>query len=91
MIVELRAIVSGHVQGVFFRATTAEIANQLQLTGTVANLDDGSVEIIAQGSKEALEKLLSELQGPNGRGKISRIAKTFLTPSKTYSGFKILK
>lgn len=57
--------VSGRVQGVFFRVSTLEKAQQLGLVGTVKNLPDDSVEILAQGAEEAVEELLRWAhQGP---------------------------
>ena len=47
------------MQGVFFRQSTQEKANQLGIKGTVKNCDDDSVEIIATGSKEQLDKLVA--------------------------------
>ena len=41
--------VSGRVQGVFFRATTREVAVALGLRGWVRNLPDGRVEVVAEG------------------------------------------
>ena len=55
----LHLIVSGRVQGVFFRAHTRKEALRLGLTGYVKNRDDGMVEIIAEGPKEKLEKLVA--------------------------------
>ncbi len=49
--------VSGKVQGVFYRKNTHEQALALKLTGWVKNLPDGRVELMAQGPKEALDKL----------------------------------
>lgn len=58
-------IVSGKVQGVWFRQSTREIALVLEITGQVKNLADGRVSIVATGSKEQLEKLVSWCwQGP---------------------------
>ncbi|MGH7917058.1 MAG: acylphosphatase [Candidatus Binataceae bacterium] len=51
----LRIIVTGRVQGVFFRRATRTQANALGLTGWVRNLDDGSVEIVAEGAHDALQ------------------------------------
>ncbi|MBU4139145.1 MAG: acylphosphatase, partial [Euryarchaeota archaeon] len=42
-------LVSGTVQGVFFRASAKKIADELHLTGWVRNLDDGRVEAIIEG------------------------------------------
>ena len=51
-------IVTGRVQGVFYRATAEETAVGLGLTGWVRNCGDGSVEILAEGNRAALEKLI---------------------------------
>jgi acylphosphatase len=53
----LRVIVSGHVQGVFFRQSAQSEARRLGLTGWVRNLNDGSVEIMAEGPRNALQAL----------------------------------
>ena len=47
------------MQGVFFRQSTQEKANQLGIKGTVKNCEDDSVEIIATGTKEQLDKLVA--------------------------------
>ena len=51
-------IVRGRVQGVFFRDSTRRKANELGLVGTVRNLPDGAVEIVAEGSSGSLEALV---------------------------------
>jgi len=60
-----RFLVSGKVQGVFFRASTARMADQLGLRGYARNLPDGRVEVLAVGTADALESLGRWLrQGP---------------------------
>jgi acylphosphatase len=60
-----RFIVSGRVQGVFFRASAREQALGLGLSGHAKNLDDGRVEVLASGAADALEALERWLeQGP---------------------------
>jgi acylphosphatase len=54
----IEILVSGKVQGVFFRAFITKKARELGLCGFVSNLSDGKVKIIAQGKRENLEKLL---------------------------------
>ncbi|MGB0712776.1 MAG: acylphosphatase [Gammaproteobacteria bacterium] len=57
--------VSGRVQGVWYRASTAHKARELGLTGHAHNLSDGSVEVLACGEDGAVQDLLSWLwQGP---------------------------
>ena len=55
---QARLIISGKVQGVFYRASCQEVAQRLGLTGWVKNLLDGNVEVLAQGEKEKIEKLI---------------------------------
>ena len=67
MKVRAYAYVSGRVQGVFFRAETADLANRLGLTGWVRNLSDGRVEALFEGEKEDVEKALDFCRrGPPG-------------------------
>ncbi len=60
-----RFLVSGKVQGVWFRASAREQALRLNLQGFARNLDDGSVEVVAQGDEDSLALLESWLwKGP---------------------------
>ncbi|MFH0884232.1 MAG: acylphosphatase [Candidatus Micrarchaeota archaeon] len=57
----------GDVQGVFFRAGVQSEAKSLGLTGWVRNLPDGSVEVMAEGAREPLERLMEWCShGPAG-------------------------
>lgn len=55
----VRAIVSGRVQGVSYRASTADEARRLGLVGWVKNRPDGSVELEAEGPADAVTRLLA--------------------------------
>jgi acylphosphatase len=60
-----RFLVSGRVQGVFFRASAVETARSLELRGFTRNLADGRVEVVAAGAADALDALEKWLrQGP---------------------------
>lgn len=62
----IRCVVSGRVQGVFFRASTRRQAQRLGLTGYARNIADGSVEVLACGEVSAVEALQQWLQlGPS--------------------------
>jgi acylphosphatase len=58
MTVRKRALVSGRVQGVFFRDSARQEAERLGISGSARNLPDGRVEIIAEGDEEAVERLI---------------------------------
>lgn len=62
----LQAIVSGGVQGVNFRYHTVIEAKRLGLVGYVRNLPGGGVEVVAEGERDALDRLLGFLhRGPS--------------------------
>lgn len=66
-------LVSGRVQGVFFRAATEAAARRLGVTGWVRNLADGSVELVACGEEAKLAELERWLwQGPP-RARVERV------------------
>lgn len=58
MISTVRIIVSGRVQGVFFRKSTKDKADELGIVGTVRNLENGKVEIVAQAGNEKLDAFI---------------------------------
>ncbi len=58
MIRTVKIVVSGHVQGVFFRKFSKRKADNLGIFGTVKNRDDGCVEIIVQAEADMLEPFI---------------------------------
>lgn len=87
---ELHATVWGRVQGVGFRGTARYYAQQLGLKGTVSNLDDGNVEIFAQGSREKLEEFLKLLKEHFSSGYIARIDTKYQKIHKNFERFTIV-
>ena len=55
----VRVRISGRVQGVFFRATCARLADELGLSGWVRNRPDGDLEAVFQGPDRAVEDMLA--------------------------------
>ena len=55
----VNVIISGHVQGVWFRASTKQKANELGLTGWVRNTNDGAVEAVFEGEEEIVDKMIN--------------------------------
>ncbi|MBI5355538.1 MAG: acylphosphatase [Candidatus Aenigmarchaeota archaeon] len=61
----IRALISGKVQGVYFRQSTKDEADKLGIKGFAKNLGDGSVEVVAEGADAAVNKLIGFLHaGP---------------------------
>lgn len=87
---ELHAIVRGNVQGVGFRYVTHRYASSLGLKGTVQNLPDGTVEIYAQGPKDAIEKLIHHLQNEAFPDEIEDIKLHYDNPKNSYVTFQII-
>ncbi len=86
---ELHAYVRGRVQGVGFRYFAIEQAMMLGLRGYARNARDGSVEVLAQGPRPALERLLSRLrQGPPA-AYVSEVRTVWGKPTEHLSGFHV--
>lgn len=64
-------IVSGRVQGVFFRDNTRRKATELGLHGYAKNLKDGNVEVIAQGNKDKINELIDFIKKGPGIAKVA--------------------
>ncbi len=63
----VQIIISGRVQGVWFRHNTNIVGNKLGLKGFVRNLPDGRVEVVAEGTEEKLQQLINFCRtGPEG-------------------------
>ncbi|HKC26922.1 MAG TPA: acylphosphatase [Jatrophihabitans sp.] len=70
----LTAVVSGEVQGVGFRYWVRQEAQSLGLAGSAANLPDGTVEVIAEGPRDACEDLLDALRSSATPGSVHDVA-----------------
>ncbi len=79
-------IVSGKVQGVFFRDNTRKKAMELGLTGYVKNLPDGNVEVVLEGIEYKIKELIDFIKGGPGYAKVTdiRIQKKFPVAFKTF-------
>lgn len=86
----VQIVVSGRVQGVYFRAFTQKQAKKLNLTGYAKNLSNGDVEIIACGEKNQLEKLVSWCHKGPLMAKVNSVQTQPLTLAQPYQGFEIL-
>ncbi|MEF8879560.1 MAG: acylphosphatase [Candidatus Thermoplasmatota archaeon] len=81
--------ISGRVQGVFFRATTKQKAEQLGINGWVRNTSDGRVEAVFEGKEEKVNQLLDWChQGPS-MANVENVEVEEKTPSGELTGFSI--
>lgn len=83
-------VVSGFVQGVFFRASTKEFAQKLGIRGTVRNLYDGSVEIIAEGTEDKLHMLIKFASKGPPSAKVFDIDINWKNPLNDLPPFRII-
>jgi acylphosphatase len=87
----LRAVVTGRVQGVGFRASTQSEARRLGLAGWVRNLWNGDVELEAEGPPAALDTLLAYLREGPGLAHVTNVQVEWLTPVGLPSPFEVRK
>lgn len=84
-----RFIVKGRVQGVGFRYFTIHAARGCRVVGTVRNLPDGTVEVIAEGSIEAIDELRKRLwEGPSFSD-VTAVEEVELPVSRRYTVFDV--
>jgi len=86
----VKIIVIGKVQGVFYRQSTREKAIGLGIKGTVRNCDDDSVEIIATGTREQLDKLITWCKQGPPRAKVSDVTIQELS-LQSFNNFSIIR
>jgi acylphosphatase len=85
-----RYLVSGRVQGVFYRASAQRYAQSMGLTGWVRNLRDGRVELLACGEASVLAELEKWLEIGPEYAKVTNIEVTAENPSNIPAAFKVL-
>jgi acylphosphatase len=83
----LTAWVRGRVQGVGFRWWARARALELGLVGSATNLEDGRVEVVAEGPRPACEALLAALRGPSAPGRVSGVTERWSDPRGGLTGF----
>jgi acylphosphatase len=87
--VRLHAIVHGYVQGVGFRANTQRTANQAGITGWVKNRWDDTVEVVAEGPRDVLERFEQFLhQGPRAAD-VDHVEITYGAATGEFSRFSV--
>ena len=84
-----RCIVRGRVQGVFYRASTRQVAEELGVTGHARNLPDGTVEVLACGPETAVEQLCQWLWEGPPHARVEAVSCEMVNDFGTGDGFHI--
>jgi len=84
-----RFTISGRVQGVGYRYFVQRSSARHQVRGYVRNLDDGRVEVLAEGREKAIEEFRRDLAAGPTYSQVTDIEETVLDPSGGYSMFRI--
>lgn len=87
--VRARLIISGRVQGVFYRASCRREAEGRGLLGWVRNLPDGRVEALLQGPKETVEAMVAWCYRGPEEAEVTNIEVAYEPPANDLSGFRI--
>lgn len=82
--------VTGIVQGVFYRKSTLEKANALEIKGWVKNSPDGSVLIRAEGTKKSINEFLIWCKVGSENAKVNDVTIKEIAPEK-FRAFKVLR
>lgn len=89
MRVARRFLVSGRVQGVGFRYFALDAARREGLYGYVTNNDDGTVEALAEGEAEAVERFERALRRGPSHSRVENVIVDDVTPTMASGGFQI--
>ncbi|MGE4296590.1 MAG: acylphosphatase [Desulfovibrionaceae bacterium] len=89
MIRSMHCVVSGKVQGVFFRAWVQDQATALGVNGWVRNLAQGQIEALAQGDESALELFRERLRTGSPISRTDALDVKWIEYDKAYEGFEI--
>lgn len=91
MPIAIRATIVGKVQGVFFRASTLEQAQALNIAGSVENLDDGGVQLVAQGDQANVEALLRWCHHGSPDAEVREVHVRTLDVDESRTAFRVLR
>ena len=89
MRVARKFVVSGRVQGVGFRYFALDAARRDGLHGYVTNNDDGTVEAVAEGEAEAVERFERALRRGPSHSRVANVIVDNIAPARHSTGFEI--
>ena len=86
---QLHVVVRGQVQGVNFRSSTVNQASRLGLAGWVRNQPNGSVEVLAEGPRPALEHLLDFLRRGPPSARVTGVEPVWQPATRAFQHFEV--
>ena len=89
MVVARKFLISGEVQGVGFRYFAQRSSARHQVRGYIKNLEDGRVEVLAEGSAKAVEEFRFDLAAGPIHSRVENIEELVVEPSGRYPSFRI--
>lgn len=90
MFEEIKCRITGRVQMVMYRDFAERKARKFDVVGTVVNLQDGSVEVIAQGTPEQLKKFIECLHEGSVLSRVKDVAVEWRTSTASFDDFRII-
>lgn len=91
MVRKIKILVSGRVQGVYFRAFTQNKAKQLGVKGSARNLPDGRVEIIAEAKSPTIDEFMKWCDKGPVTARVDHIEITELQSDEALTSFEIIR
>jgi acylphosphatase len=89
MVVARKFLISGEVQGVGYRYFAQRSSARHQVRGYVKNLEDGRVEVLAEGSAKSVDDFRFDLAAGPTNARVGIVEELVLEPSGSYSAFRI--
>ena len=86
---KVHAIISGRVQGVFYRLETQNAANRIGVNGWVRNLRDGTVEAVFEGEKDKVKSIIAWCQNGPQNARVDQVKVNYEDYTGEFSDFKV--
>jgi len=90
MFKKIHLLISGNVQGVFYRMNAKNKADELSLTGWVRNTSDGKVEVLAEGKERDLKEFIKWCYNGSEGAKVDKVEVEWSDYENKFDKFKIL-
>ncbi|MDP3957837.1 MAG: acylphosphatase [bacterium] len=86
----LECEISGRVQLVMYRDFAQRKAQSLGLVGTVENLENGNVYVVAEGEEESLRRFLEDLKKGPLFARVTNVEEKWLEPTREFKNFSVI-